>query len=363
MVGRRTACTKRFGGAVFLALAGGVLVCLFWPLASHACTSFVLSDGERVLLGSNFDNDFKPGMLYVNKRGVRKTGLDLNDQSSSARWTSKYGSVTVNTAPYQYAWAGINEAGLAISTMQLGKTAVPPPDDRPSLISAAWVQYVLDTCATIDEVIEAEKQMRLSYGVDHYLVCDDSGGCLVIEFIAGKPLLHRGEDLPIRALANAPYAQCIELMRATSRMPRNLSSESRMARLDRMARTYKSKGKDSGIDYAFNMLQEVSAPSTTWSLVFDLRERALVFRTFENQRSRRVNLRVLDFSCETPVRMLNMHAKLQGDITGQLEEYSHAAMAQHARRAIRFHKPDFGEDLIEQSITHVKSFECAKTED
>ena len=64
------------------------------------------------LLGSNFDNDFKPGMLYVNKRGVRKTGLDINDQSSSACWTSKYGSVTVNTAPYQYAWAGINEAGV-----------------------------------------------------------------------------------------------------------------------------------------------------------------------------------------------------------------------------------------------------------
>lgn len=89
MIGRRTACTKPFGGAVFLALAGGVLVCLFSPLVSHACTSFVLSDGNRVLLGSNFDNDFKPGMLYVNKRGVRKTGLDLNDQSSSARWTSK----------------------------------------------------------------------------------------------------------------------------------------------------------------------------------------------------------------------------------------------------------------------------------
>ncbi len=342
-------------------VAAPALGILLLAAAALPCTSFYIYTGDEAVVGKSFDWSVCDGMVVVNKRGIAKEALVGDD--NPARWTSTYGSVTFNQYGRELPLGGINEAGLVVEVLWLKEAEYPTPDERPAVGCLQWVQYVLDTCATIDEVIEAEKQMRLSYGVDHYLVCDDSGGCLVIEFIAGKPFLHRGEDLPIRALANAPYAQCIELIRATSRMPRNLSSESRMARLDRMARTYKSKRKDSGIDYAFNMLQEVSAPSTTWSLVFDLRERALVFRTFENQRSRRVNLRVLDFSCETPVRMLNMHAKLQGDITGQLEEYSHAAMAQHARRAIRFHKPDFGEDLIEQSITHLKSFECAKTED
>ena len=340
-------------------LAGGLLTCLSWASASYACTSFILGDGDDVILGSNFDNSFKPGMLFVNKRNVRKSGLNPDGEMLAPTWTSKYGSVTVHTAPYQYPWAGMNEAGLTISTMQVPGTQVQSADERPALISAAWVQYVLDTCATIDEVIEAEKQVRLSYAVDHYLVCDASGDSLVIEFLAGQAVCHRGKDLPVKVLANGPYAQCVEDLRTAGRLPKDASSQSRMQRLDRMARAYKATPGTDGIDYAFSMLSEAALPSTTWSLVFDLKERALVFRTFENPHPRRVNLRVLDFSCQAPVRMIDMHAKLQGDITAQLAEYSFEAMARHARQAIQAHRPDLGEEVIQQFLAHVESFDCA----
>jgi len=160
-----------------------------------ACTSFCLDNSGHAVFGTNYDNETWEGLLFVNKRGVTKTGWEAGTSGKYARWTAGYGSVTFNLAGVQMAWAGMNEAGLVISTMWLRDTYDPPPDERPPLISPLWVQYQLDTCATLEEVMANDARVRIADTGDHYLICDRSADCAAVEFLAGRTVFHTGDAL------------------------------------------------------------------------------------------------------------------------------------------------------------------------
>jgi choloylglycine hydrolase len=51
-----------------------------------------------------------------------------------------------------------------------------------------WIQYQLDRCATVDEVIATDKTIRISSkGTPvHYLVADAGGHVSTIEFLNGQ---------------------------------------------------------------------------------------------------------------------------------------------------------------------------------
>jgi penicillin V acylase-like amidase (Ntn superfamily) len=189
-----------------LALAGLGTPATDLPSAVEgACTSFCLDNAGQVVFGSNYDNEIWEGLLFVNKRGVTKTGYEAGTTGRYARWTAEYGSVTFSLAGAHLAWAGMNEAGLVISTMWLRETRNPPPDERPPLVSALWVQYQLDTCATLEEVVANDDRVRIADTVDHYLICDRSGACAAVEFLEGKTVFHTGDAMPVKALTNHAY--------------------------------------------------------------------------------------------------------------------------------------------------------------
>jgi penicillin V acylase-like amidase (Ntn superfamily) len=177
--------------------------------ASQACSSFCLDNGDHCVFGANQDNRIDIGLLFINKRNVLKTAWDPGTTGKYARWISRYGSVTVVHAGYQMAWAGLNEAGLMISTMALGETQNPPPDERPPLVSSFWAQYQLDNHSTIEEVIASDSLVRINDTVDHYLVCDGTGDCATIEFLEGKMVSHSVESLPVKALTNSTYQEAL----------------------------------------------------------------------------------------------------------------------------------------------------------
>ena len=89
-------------------------------------------------------------LVAVEPADFRK-GID----GKTKKWVSKYGSVSFDTAGRGFAWSGMNEAGLVMSTMSLYETELPPADQRPVLDSGNWIQYLLDTCATVEEVLAA----------------------------------------------------------------------------------------------------------------------------------------------------------------------------------------------------------------
>ena len=52
------------------------LVMLLVPASVFTCTSFALNHNEYFIFGTNYDNSFAPGMIYVNKKHVRKSGWE-----------------------------------------------------------------------------------------------------------------------------------------------------------------------------------------------------------------------------------------------------------------------------------------------
>jgi penicillin V acylase-like amidase (Ntn superfamily) len=133
------------------ALATSVLCCLLLISRqagpASACTTFLMDTPDGPVFGANCDL-FIPGdgLVFVNQRGIAKEGWKESTTGETAKWTSEYGSVTFNLVGREFAWTGINEAGLVAATMQLASGEYPEPDERLPLSDGNVLQYLLDTC-------------------------------------------------------------------------------------------------------------------------------------------------------------------------------------------------------------------------
>jgi choloylglycine hydrolase len=115
-----------------------------------ACTSFLIQDDKRPLMGKNYDWDLGHGIVVVNQRGREKTGLAANETDRPPTWTAQYGSVTFNQYGREFPVGGMNEAGLAVEVLWNFSVDYPDPDKRPSLNELQWIQYQLDNYASVN---------------------------------------------------------------------------------------------------------------------------------------------------------------------------------------------------------------------
>ncbi len=317
-----------------------------------ACTSFILDNNGFAVFGSNLDYRIHEGLVFVNKRNVTKTMLDPSTNGEYAEWTSKYGSVSFNIGGYQFAYAGMNEAGLVISTMALDITQNPAPDERPPLETATWVQYQLDNASTIEDVIASDSVVRIANTTDHYLVADKTGSSAVIEFIEGEMVVHTDEAMPVKALTNNTYEESIDSWKKSRwwmfwKFLERRFWRSSLIRFEIAADSVKSfddNGKDKAIDYAF-----------------DTENLRIHFHTRTNPEIRSITLAKLDFSCTTPVGMLDIHQDLSGDISNDFMPYSHEVSL---NRFFRFFEQyglvDISPEEIKELTKHLESFECSE---
>lgn len=330
------------------------------------CTAFVLDNDGHGVFGANFDHTWTDeGLVFVNRRGVEKYSVSGGDIHNRIHWTSRYASVSFNLVGYEYSWGGMNEAGLSISTMSLAETRQPPPDGRPALDNGEWVQYLLDTCATVEEAIAAEAHVRV-LTIDHYLVGDGSGNAATIEFLNGRMVVHTASDLPVAALTNNTYEDLHsvwEWLRDTRNYGGLASSFHRFCLAADRVEGFQPVNDAEAVDYAFDTLHEVrgerfSASPTNWSLVFDTKNQRAYFKTGRNRQLRWVDLKNLDLRCSGPVKMMDIHQGGPGDVVDVLIDFD--------RQLNRFHFERFldiwGINISSQDITwildQVESFHC-----
>ena len=151
-----------------------------------------------------------------------------------------------------------------MSSMQLNASKCPDPDERPPLSEAYLVQYVLDTCANVQEAIQAASVVRLSQNecASHYLVADGTGDCAALEFLDGQFVYYNSETLPVKALANAPYAAGITFIEQDV-IPLDNPGESveRVASAADKIKGFRPGGGVSAVEYSLEVLtQTVVAP-------------------------------------------------------------------------------------------------------
>jgi len=301
------------------------------PLKGQTCTTFCLNHGDRPVFGRNLDWMVGDGLVIINKRGVKKTarpGPFERDRDDLLTWTSKYGSATFNQHGREFPLGGMNEAGLVVETMVLDETEYPSPDSRPGIGLLQWIQYQLDNFKTIEEVVAGQSKMRiieLGGPGCHFLVCDRMGNCATIEFIGRKLVYHAKERMPVKTLTNSTYVESISFWKKNKiPQPDEYRSVERFVRAANMVKNYEPKTTKTPIDFAFNILESVAHDFyTQWRIVYDVKNLSIYFRTLEKQSVSYFSLKSFDFSCATPVKVLDVNTELSGDIADKFVDYTY----------------------------------------
>lgn len=303
---------KRFIAALTLLVA----------TAADACTTAMNLDPERPIVAYNYDFPIGQGFVLVNKRGVEKTS---GAGQGAAKWRSRYGSITFVQFGRDNPMTGMNEAGLVVSQMWLDSARYEEPDARPPIGVLEWMQYLLDTAATVDEALDRAAQVRVQSRVPlHYALVDRGGDAAVVEFLAGNRVVRRGDGLPHAALANSTYSESLAYLASVpgADVPAGTAS---LARFARAAIRIRTPAASDPVERAFETLHAVEQPNhTRWSVVHDPRNLVVRWRSNENGAVRSADLRSFDLSCETPVRLLDVHDG-EGDVSRRFRDYTSEA--------------------------------------
>jgi len=334
--------------------------------AASACSALSITTNGHTVFGANLDyRDHCRGQVFFNPRGLQKTGLIASTGGTYAEWVSRYASLTFNFVGYQYAWGGMNEHGLTMSTMALPQTVYPPADQRPVVDSGFWMQYILDTCRTVEDVIAADAVVR-NITVDHYLVADRSGTSVVIEYIGGELVVHTGEELPVSVLTNWFYGRSLDTWlanRGHGNYQRLDGSSQRFCIAADRVSEFEATDHETTIAFAFETLDRIaghnfSEHASQWSIVFDTENLRAFFRTLGNPEIRYVDLRDFYRYCDTPVQMFDIHNPLSGNVGPAFYDYSAVEVRDHYFWFIDFWETGLSRRWINTLLDHFETFTC-----
>jgi len=336
--------------------------------SSFACTTFCLRSKGRVLFGRNYDWNIGDGLILVNKRGVTKTS-NGSESPNPAKWTSRYGSVTFNQYGRENPTGGMNEAGLVVEELWLDETEYSHDKTLPAIDTQEWIQYELDTSATVEDAISNARKVRIDSDVKvHYLIGDRFGNAASIEFLKGSLVAHTGRELAIQTLTNDTYAKSVSYLNAAKAM--NATSSGSLDRFYRAARRTQNFDKEKrndeeAINYAFDILSNVAQEpgGTQWTIVYDQVRRKIYFRTQQNRQIRSIDTTRFDFACGSEVKLLDANSNDSGDVTDKFVAYTRKANRNLLERS--FNGTDFLKD-IPASIrdllaSYPESFPCQGT--
>ncbi|MEE4272218.1 MAG: linear amide C-N hydrolase [Thermoanaerobaculales bacterium] len=273
-------------------------------IPADACTSFLIKHPDGPLMAKNYDWDVADGFLVVNPRSLSKTAL-VAEGLTPVRWSSRYGSVTFNQYGREFPLGGMNEVGLAMEVLWLDGTEYPDAAGRRSIGTLQWVQYCLDSYRSVDDVVASASELAISGTASvHFLACDATANCAVIEFLDGTLVSRSERTLPLPVLTNNTFAESLDYLNLTLGYggepvePKGTGSLARFARAANGSHRARTTPGGNRINDAFAVLADVAQPdSTQWSIVYDLRGRTVHYRTAANPKTRTFTMRGVDLEC------------------------------------------------------------------
>lgn len=333
---------------------------------SGACTNFCMDTPNGPVFGCNLDL-FIPGdgLVFINRRHIVKKGFDPGTTGKIAEWTSKYGSVTFNLGGREWAFGGMNEAGLVLGTMEVLTSKFPEPDERPPLPIGPWAQYILDTCGSIEDVIETVKKVRIEDPAPpvHFLIADAEGNCAVVEWVEGELVCYTGKTLSVKALTNSLYHKALAVYEHGGPrwwQPDRGQTNKRFTKAAYRNKGYKKSGEKNAIKYAFETLTHVvAAAHTKWNIVYDISQRQIYFRSFASPTLKYLSMDHFDFSCSAPLLMLDINAALEGNVEKNFVPYDHDVNLTVFQTLCARYQIDIATETVEGIIRHIESYECA----
>lgn len=268
------------------------------------CTVFTSAnkDNSSIFVGKNYDMTAPCyGLVYVNRPNLKKTAL-LKPPENPAQWESKYGSVTVNQVGKEFPSSGMNEKGLVVEQTTLWNTLYPDPDKRPAIKELQWIQYMLDTCATTEEVIEQSHKVRIAQELSkiQFFICDSGGHSCLIEYILGDPIILKGDGLPYPVITNDMYETSIGYLNIHENYGGKKAITNTDMSVDRFVVTIDAlknhpNENNLSIEDIYEILQLTSWKLTEWQVVSDPAHKVMAYRTRTCPEIRKIDLTQIDF--------------------------------------------------------------------
>ncbi len=302
-------------------------------LNSHACSSFMLKTKSGQIYGHNLNiGGTMPGMIFINKSATLKSGyswaqLISNKQLSNPRllWTSKYGSLSFNAFGREFPDGGMNEKGLFIWEMT-GNATYETTANRPRLFMSQWMQYQLDNFKSIDEVLQNISTLGVDGWNWHYFVADKEGKSASIEFVNGTAYINTGNNMPVSLMGNGRYSEDLSFLKEFEGFGGSINidvDDPNLPGFVKAAKMLKSDNNSSNhVDYGFDILGKLSS-KPKWSVVFDVTNMQVYFKTNLYQNIKQINMSAIDFSSNSPVQILNIQdSTLKDEVTAHLKNFN-----------------------------------------
>lgn len=264
-------------------------------------------------------------------------GLERNSNTATpVVWTSKYGSLV--TTLYEGASAdGMNEKGLVANLLYLPESKYPPAsstDKRPTLANSAWVQYVLDNYATVEEAVadlrkESFRMVAITAptgepGTVHLSISDASGDSAIFEYLDGKLVIHHGRQYQV--MTNSPtFDQQLALNTYWKTIGGSVSLPGTNRAADRFVRAsyYINEAKQSAdprtaVAAVFSVMRNVSVPigikipgqpniaDTLWLTVADQKNKVYYYQDTKSPSVLWADMKRLDFTKGSGPRKLQL---------------------------------------------------------
>lgn len=243
-----------------------------------------------------------------------------------ASWTSLYGSLTISQLGKENPNGGMNEAGLVVEQTTLWESKYPIADRRPALGELHFIQYLLDTCRTVQEALTAARQIRIDQSTSnlHYLLIDRSGNHAIIEFLEGDQVVHTGE-LSAPVITNTSYQKAeMEIQRGNS--DRADLDEYEQNSLDRFLvvseRLNTLKHQAADMDTMFEILTAAQRNDTVFSLVYNLDLMEIQLMTQRNQERITIRMDEFDFDVTMPAQAVDVQKLKPHHSRAQFDNYS-----------------------------------------
>ena len=333
-----------------MGLGSAMIAAAAAPAQGDACTRVIYEGADSLyIIGRSLDWKTPiPTNLYVYPAGIEKQG---SSSVKGINWVSKYGAV------YAVGYdggitEGMNEKGLSVNGL-FCKGTVYSNEEReqnPPISLAMIVGWILDTCATTDEVatLLTETPFKIegatfdggTVSTLHWGVTDASGKSIIFEFDNGNLKISDPGDY--RAMTNDPQWESMSAILAywdkiggQNFMPGTVSSADRCVRAnyfahhvnpvveaDLGAAITRSILVNSSVPYTYNIVGEPNLSSTQWRSYSNLRDKLYYFEIVTNPGYYYVDLKKCDLSPKGKILKLNTeHTQdLVGDVTDRLEK-------------------------------------------
>lgn len=329
-----------------------IIICtslLLFATSALACTRAVYQGPDNLVVTAR-TMDWKdeiPANLWLFPRGMHRHGAV---GPNSVTWTSKYGSIVTSAFDIS-STDGMNEKGLVANLLWLAESTYPKyGSDKKGLSVAAWVQYVLDNFATVEEAVEelsAESFVVVSSDIPgtgrfatlHLSISDAKGDNAIFEYIDGELVIHHSMSYTV--MTNSPaFEQQLALneywkqIGGLTMLPGTNRAVDRFVRasfyMDAIPRTSDPRVaiastfsviRNASVPFGISSEKEPNISSTRWRSVSDQKNLVYYFETALTPNTFWVDLKKVDFNKNKPVRrlLLENHEVYAGNALNKFE--------------------------------------------